>query len=158
MSLICQCGNCQFEVKSYKERKHQYYKKRKKAGTIILCPKTNRFLLVQSRGNLWGFPKGSLEEKETFRTAAIRETREETGIVLTPSQLMSPVTICEDNVYFNVEIPYMKVSVQCTEGNDANGICWITMDCLENLINRKEMKINSHTRRLIFVMFNKKMN
>ena len=29
----------------------------------------------------WSFPKGKLEEGETFETAALREVREETGLV-----------------------------------------------------------------------------
>lgn len=41
----------------------------------------NRVLLVQTlRGN-WGFPKGGLEIGETEEQAALRELKEETGVV-----------------------------------------------------------------------------
>ena len=38
------------------------------------------FLLLRSRAGFWGFPKGRLKKNEENTDAAIRETREETGI------------------------------------------------------------------------------
>jgi len=58
----------------------------KKSGFIIQdINDDNYILLVQSCGNFWGFPKGSLEnigtkEEESYFECAIRELKEETGI------------------------------------------------------------------------------
>jgi 8-oxo-dGTP pyrophosphatase MutT (NUDIX family) len=38
------------------------------------------FLLIRDSYRHWGFPKGHLEDEETPAEAAIRETREETGL------------------------------------------------------------------------------
>lgn len=40
-----------------------------------------------SSGNSWSIPKGIPEPKETYEQAAIRELREETGIILTDDQI-----------------------------------------------------------------------
>lgn len=39
-----------------------------------------RFLLIRDSYRHWGFPKGHLENEETPGAAALRETREETGL------------------------------------------------------------------------------
>lgn len=41
---------------------------------------TARFLLIRDSYRHWGFPKGHLEEEESPADAAMRETREETGL------------------------------------------------------------------------------
>ena len=41
---------------------------------------TPRFLLIRDSYRHWGFPKGHLEEEESPADAAMRETREETGL------------------------------------------------------------------------------
>lgn len=51
-------------------------------GAIILCgddPGNEQVLLIGSRYG-WSFPKGHIEEGETPEAAAIRETKEETGL------------------------------------------------------------------------------
>ncbi len=48
---------------------------------------TVEFLLLQSSGGRWGFPKGHLEEGETEWEAAVRETREECGLDLARGDL-----------------------------------------------------------------------
>ncbi|HRP08311.1 MAG TPA: NUDIX domain-containing protein [Gemmatimonadales bacterium] len=53
------------------------------AGGIVFrrsADGTPRFLLIRDSYRHWGFPKGHLEDEETPAVAALRETREETGL------------------------------------------------------------------------------
>ena len=53
------------------------------AGVIIYrdTPEGAKFLLLYHGGGYWNFPKGKLEEGERSFKAAIREVKEETGIL-----------------------------------------------------------------------------
>lgn len=58
------------------------------AGCIIEDCTTGRYLLIR-RNNRWDLPKGKVEQGETLFQAAVRESREETGldIVASPAQV-----------------------------------------------------------------------
>src|SRR4051794_719301 len=52
------------------------------AGVVVYCDRAGgRSYLLLDYGKHWDFPKGHVETGEDDRTAAIRELREETGIV-----------------------------------------------------------------------------
>lgn len=42
----------------------------------------DKVLMVKNPEGMWGFPKGHREDNETPIEAAIRETQEETGIIV----------------------------------------------------------------------------
>ncbi len=52
------------------------------AGFIVYrrTPEGPKFLVLYHRGDYWNFPKGHIESEEKSLTAAIRETKEETGL------------------------------------------------------------------------------
>ena len=52
------------------------------AGFIVYRPTSEgiKFLILYHRGNYWNFPKGHIEAEEKSLAAALRETREETGL------------------------------------------------------------------------------
>ena len=64
-----------------------YDKNNKKVGVFVYNSARGSILLVQSRGKLWGFPKGTLEKDECVKDCAIRELKEEAGIILTQDEL-----------------------------------------------------------------------
>ena len=52
------------------------------AGLVVFRMEKEKpiFILLSHRTGRWGFPKGNIEKGETEREAAIRETKEETGL------------------------------------------------------------------------------
>ena len=123
-----------------------------KAGVLLYDQTTDRILVVQSRGNMWGIPKGTRKRDESFPECAIREVLEETGIEMDASSLDFYIGIC-DSRYFIVNHAVCDVEVQEGSGNDANGIGWIRVDCLLDLSYRSDIKLTSHTSKLIEKLF-----
>lgn len=118
-----------------------------KAGALLYDRNKNSVLLVQSAGNFFGLPKGSKEVNESDSDAAIREVFEETGIQLTNESLgtiyFKPY---KNQTYFFVEIEQSEVNVQQSEGNDANGITWIKLDCLRDEITKGTISLNKSSK------------
>ncbi len=131
--------------------------KRNKSGVFFYDTIERKILLVQSRGEKWGPPKGTLEGEETFEEGAIREVMEETGIVLTHDDIRS----CEKyridrSLYYYLEVDSRKMSmVDNTEviGNDASGITWIDVNCLQKMNEMGFLDLNSHCKKLLFKYF-----
>ncbi len=145
--MECKCKQCFFDITPYVEMRFKIYRgSRSKAGAVISDEKGN-VILVQSRGNLWGFPKGSLEKGESPITGAIREVSEETGIQLTPEQLGEKIKV-NRSTYFQVNIKRIALSVQKFPGNDVNAISWISPACLEYLVNIGKIFLNSHAKKI----------
>lgn len=122
-----------------------------KAGVILHNTYEDKILIVQSRGNLWGFPKGSFEEGETFKSCALRELQEETGIKIDNEQLNKYYKVNDQVMYFYVKYDKCdSLCIQTTKFNDASGIGWINIDCLRNLINIDEnFNLNYHAKRCL---------
>ena len=157
--MNCECGNCHFDIKSYNNinTNNTFYKNKYKAGVIVSDPSNNSLLLVQSRGNLWGFPKGSMERGELPIDAALRELEEETGIKLPKEKLINKHKVYTYSIYYEAHLKQQLVRVQETEGNDVNAIIWVKLDCLNNLLNNNLLKLNSHARYLCKKLFNMKI-
>jgi ADP-ribose pyrophosphatase YjhB (NUDIX family) len=152
----CEKNCCKIEVCEYKNA--SWYKRRKgpsiKAGVFIYDPVEGSVLLVQSRGLLWGCPKGTLESEknETTIECAVRELKEETGIDANPENFVKVTNIKNRAIYYYMEMKTCEVKVQTHEGNDANGITWIKMSCLEDCINSGMISLNQHAR-VVFKKF-----
>ena len=159
MSIFtCRNQCCDIEINTYTGSKpfrkkifnNQNRIPRLKAGICIYDPKSTKLLLVQSRGHLWGLPKGTLQCEEEFLTCAIREVKEETGLIIEPSQISEYITIKGKARYYYLEMDECKVKVQQDDkDNDANAIGWIKIDCLKDLIRTKQITLNKHC---IFVL------
>jgi len=81
--------------------------------------------------NAWVFPGGAIEENEDMRDAAVRETREECGIVLDPHSLVltsrwiTPIGIPKrfDTYFFLAKVP-REINV-APNGNEIVDAIWI---------------------------------
>jgi ADP-ribose pyrophosphatase YjhB (NUDIX family) len=160
--INCKEGCCKFIIEPYVENyKHSFRRGNCKKSGVCLFDKTkNKILLVMSKGNLWGIPKGSLEVnmKETFEDCALRELKEETGVVLKEENLLYNTNVGENAFYFYSEIEEGDVKVQSNINNDANGIGWVNLYCLEKLIKKQTISLNYHTKIVLKAFFGKKWN
>ena len=59
--------------------------------------------------------------------------------------LKKKITILKQSTYFYLEMDKCEVDVQNElDGNDANSIAWINVNCLIDLIHDKKIKITYH--------------
>lgn len=156
----CDKGCCSYYVTHY-EHPSWYGKsddwkdptekmKIKKAGAFIIDKKQGKILLVQSRGQYWGPPKGSLNENEDVKDAAVREVKEETGLDLDKDSFQKFYIVKSKALYYYIELDEKNIKVQShVKDNDANGIGWFKIDCLEELIKENKVLINLHCKLLI---------
>lgn len=153
-----QCCSIQIEYYNKINNYYNYGKKikRTRVGVFIYDSKLKKVLLVQSCGYLWGIPKGQLENNETIQDGAIREVKEETGLVINKNLLNKYYTF-KNAIYYILDLPECPVYVQSHLNNDANGITWININCLEsllafqsnNLSYSNEIPITNHCKILI---------
>lgn len=144
--FTCPDNCCNLKIKPYKETFEKIRMNRNKAGVFIYDPLTDKVLLVQSRGNLWGPPKGTIEYQESEIECAIREVKEETGLIISKEVLGKKFVIYNRATYFYIEMNECYVNIQ--NENDANGIGWIKTKCLEKCIQTGNIKLTHHTRLL----------
>lgn len=68
-------------------------KKEQSAGIVVYRrdPQTGKFyyLLLHYIGGHWDLPKGKVEQNESLEEAAMREVREETGLIIAPIKSFS---------------------------------------------------------------------
>lgn len=154
----CENGCCQIKLKPYVSSKDPFIKirKRKKAGVFIYDPDSDKVLIVQSRGRLWGLPKGTLQYGETERKCAIREVKEETGLEISDNDFTKAVKIRNHAIYFYLERKECEVNVQDhIYDNDANALGWVKPDCINQLIMDGQITLNQHCR-IVFERFMKR--
>lgn len=150
----CRDGCCLVKIKTYRPTRRYFHRNYRKAGVFIYDPKEDRVLLVQSRGHLWGPPKGSLNIGEKERHCAVREVKEETGLDISYDDFTRVVKIKNRAIYYYLEMDTCYLTVQDSiEDNDANGITWIKMRCLENAIVDGNIVLNHYAK----IVFNKLM-
>lgn len=146
----CPTGCCTICITPYNAVTNRFEKVRRqkrKAGALIYDRETDKMLIVQSRGQLWGCPKGTLESKESDRDCAVREIKEETGLDVDINESAPMIRIRDRATYYYIEMVECDVSVQShVPDNDANGIAWITLDCLAACIDNGNISVTQHCR------------
>jgi 8-oxo-dGTP pyrophosphatase MutT (NUDIX family) len=164
-NLECLNNCCHYMVTPYRSTYYsnnidQIQTKIKKAGSFVYNSRDNKVLLVQSRGQMWGPPKGTLKKGEEPLECAIREVKEETGLDLDSSKFSGSMIIRSKAQYyfmdFTVDInESIQIQIQThIEDNDANGIGWFHIECLNDLVKNGVIFINQHCRILIKKIFN----
>lgn len=158
--MNCENNCCNFIIEPYKINENEQFQNsnivKKKAGVLVY--NDDKILIVQSRGNYWGFPKGTLEPNEKVRQCALRELKEETGIELQDSDLDQCICVQNTALYYIYKIDKEMGSIQHIENNDVNGIAWIKLECLKNMFEKNNIKLNYHCKYLIQQFFNIKLN
>ena len=149
---ICDNKCCTTKVlNNYIPPKFKINKSNRKSGVFIYDPNKKKVLLIQSNGNLWGPPKGSMELNETPVNCAIREVKEETGLQVSSNQFKRVICINGNAIYFYMEYQEFNPSLQTNLiHNDATGITWIKPKCLSNYIKKGNINITSHCRILFY--------
>jgi 8-oxo-dGTP diphosphatase len=117
------------------------------SGAIVvrLDGKQPRVLLVTSKRNpkRWIFPKGHVEKGETAEAAALRETREEAGIVARP---VGPAGVLEFRFFGSgVRVEYFLALLRREAGpppEDGRERAWCSLEeALERLRFRNTRKL-----------------
>ena len=150
LSLTCgqPCNCCIFKYKEYNTpRKKCRYSPRKKAGVIMKSKDTNKLLVVQSRGRLWGVPKGGIEDGESAESCAIRELQEETGVVLKNCTKFAEKKFT-NGTYFEVDADY-EIPVSMGDKFDSTGVGWATKSCLIFFKQKKQVDFTSDFKRIL---------
>jgi ADP-ribose pyrophosphatase YjhB (NUDIX family) len=146
----CDKGCCLIQQKTYESHLlfNPNFGRYLKAGVFMYDPDEKSVLLVQSRGYLWGLPKGTFEDDidKNLVDCAIRELKEETGLTIKAEEFRKVIKVKNRATYFYTERKSCSVSIQDGEENDANGIAWIKIDCLIDCINNGQIFINQHCR------------
>jgi ADP-ribose pyrophosphatase YjhB (NUDIX family) len=157
--FMCPDKCCEIDIYPSNIVKNTNYKKSKrKAGVFIYDPIKNKVLLVQSRGNLWGPPKGTIKYGETERECAIRELEEETGIQIGRDCFTKAYNIHYKSYYYYLERDKCDVSFdECLPDNDVNAVGWIKPECLQKCINEGQIVLSKHCKILFKQFLNKKI-
>jgi len=161
-NLACLKNCCHYTVIPYRSTYYtnnidQIQTKIKKAGSFIYNGRESKVLLVQSRGQMWGPPKGTLKKGEEPLECAIREVKEETGIDLDSSKFCGSLVIRSKAQYYFMDFTDIDINASIQthiEDNDANGIGWFHIECLNDLVKNGIIFINQHCRILIKKIFN----
>ena len=149
-SFVCPNKCCTLKIVPYVDTCNKDFLKRVqhstgKAGVVLYDTTQDKVLIVQSRGHLWGPPKGTLQYGESQRICAVREVKEETGLDISADSFTRAVNLSNKAIYFYMEAPETSVEVQShIVDNDANGVGWIKIKCLQECVKNGNISLSKH--------------
>lgn len=129
MYKLCEkCLELNLSINKNKCKKH----KQLKAGSIILDDSRQYILLIKGNyANKWNVPKGSSDDNESIRNAAIREVKEETGINIEISKYDIPVKIYK--VFLYVTIINKNTIIDPIDKHEIKDAKWFSISELNHL-------------------------
>lgn len=158
--FTCPNGCCILKMRAYEKTtdtrklRVNVQSVRRKAGVLVHDTYTDRILIVQSRGHLWGAPKGTVEENESDEKCALRELHEETGLKIGSDAFRDTIQIKDRATYFYAEHPEHDPEIQVqVPNNDANAVAWIKLQCLERCVADGNICVTKHLRFLLTSLF-----
>jgi 8-oxo-dGTP pyrophosphatase MutT (NUDIX family) len=148
--FFCNDLCCKFISKEYIKPNIVWDKKdnNRRAGVLVIDSEKKYMLMVQSCGFLWGPPKGVIEPGESEKDAAIRELREETGIIINSEDLGAPL-YTSVGVYFIYVIKKRDLCIPTNISNEITGIGWVSFNCLLKYYITFSEIINSPAKKLL---------
>ena len=116
--------------------------KRPLLGALAVLVHDDHVLLAQRRNNpdagLWGFPGGHVEWGETVLDAAVRELREETGVIAKPLSYLTNIDLLLPDTAGEVTTHFLLVAVLCkyvsgtpVAADDVADARWVPMNDIE---------------------------
>ncbi|NP_078631.1 MutT/NUDIX hydrolase [Lymphocystis disease virus 1] len=137
--MLCNC--CKFYLKNTNDINTLVNYKQQKAGYILINTE-QQVIVVKSCSNKWGFPKGSLEDGESFKDCADRELLEETGIEACKLPNPYKVIKCNNVMYFIVkDVDFNTFLPFDMAKTDVLGIGIVALTCLQ-VCNRTAITAN----------------
>jgi len=105
--------------------------------------------------NAWGFPKGHLSEGETHTKCAIRETLEETGILVEPHKFLGQVQTRRKDEIKDVMIwfaepqdTHVEPTGELDPDNEVADVKWFNIEQLPNIFFYQRKLVNEAVRLL----------
>jgi len=118
----------------------------KSCGTIII--EGNKVLMITSKKDIFGFPKGHIENGETEIETAIRETKEEINldVIIDENKRFSTSYMVGENIYKEVIyfVAYIDKSKEMNlipQKEEVNEIMWMDIDEVEEKLSFDDLKI-----------------
>ena len=158
-NIICNNGCCTINTSEYihTDTEEEFTKEKSyKSGGLLYDNLKDSILIIQSRGNLWGIPKGTLEEGESYMDGSIREIYEETGLTINKDQMQQSIQVDDTCLYYFIPFAECNVDIQThIKYNDANSIGWVKLKCLKEMIKQNKIKLTKHTKIILkkFLLF-----
>jgi 8-oxo-dGTP pyrophosphatase MutT (NUDIX family) len=127
--FMCEkCLKLNISINKTKCKKH----KQLKAGAIILDKSRQFILLIKGNyANKWNVPKGTSDDNESIRNTAIREIKEETGVVVSISKYEIPVKIYK--VFLYVTIVNINCKIRPLDTHEIQDAKWFRISELDKL-------------------------
>lgn len=121
-----------------------------KSGVILIDPSTKKVLMVRGKkyvdkgGNVYpegifSFPKGHINDEETYVHCALRELYEETNINVHINRC-DPSLILGDAIYFVKFVDLRQIKYKITNRKEITKISWKNIDDVHHLCCNKSVR------------------